>query len=48
VGAKLLNRNTMFSGWNNNMFSDNKFPKLKKLVAQTLFEVERNDGGSLT
>jgi hypothetical protein len=48
VGAELLNRDTMFSGWNNNMLSNNKFPKLKKLMAQTLFEVERNDGGSLT
>jgi hypothetical protein len=48
VGAELLNRDAMFSKWNNNMLSDNKFPKLKKLVAQTLFEVERCDRGSLT
>jgi hypothetical protein len=28
VRTKLLNRDSMFSGWNDNVFSNNKFPKL--------------------
>jgi len=49
VRAKLLNRDTVFREWNNNAFSDDEFPKTKKiLLAQPLSYVEQDDGGSLT
>ena len=47
--AKLLNRDTMFSEWDNNVFSDGEFPKLLiNLSVPACFMVEPDDSGSLT
>src|SRR5210317_841612 len=42
VWAKLLSSNSMFSRWNDDVFSDNEFPKLlANLMVQPRFKVER-------
>jgi hypothetical protein len=49
VRAKLLNLDTMFSEWDNNVFSDGEFPKLEiNLPVPACFMLEPDDSGSLT
>jgi hypothetical protein len=49
VRAKLLNLDTVFSKWNDNVISDNEFPeKVKNLCGSTTVLVEHEDRGSLT
>jgi len=49
VRAKLLNLNAMLSEWNNNVFSDDEFPKiLNKFGSSRTVLVEHTDQGSLT
>jgi hypothetical protein len=39
----------VFGEWNDNVFSDDEFPKFSNyFLAQARFVVERNDRGSLT
>jgi len=49
VRAKLLNLNAMLSEWNNNVFSDDEFPKiLNKFGSSRTVLVEHTYQGSLT
>jgi len=49
VRAKLLNRNTVFSEWNNNVISDDEFLKsVNKFDSSMPVPVEHDDHGSLT
>ena len=49
VRAELLHRDPMLRDWNNNVLTNDKFPKtFNKLAVQTHTPVEQSDHGSLT